>query len=266
MPRNVKRQKKSTFQSSTRTCPQELLDSIAQNTPKNGRVLEIGSGKGELAIQLRKMGFNIVATDLDHQALRFARKNHPKLPVIESDAHLLPFKSKAFDSVISIELIEHLHDVDEHLEEVRRVIKSSGWYFLKTPNKLLHDVFFWITRLYPKAFVEKEHLSVMSLINLKQKLRGHKFKITFLTLNRIQSYQIEKVVNRVKSKGLKRLIGKSFEAIPLLLLPAVFQPSLIFIAKKVSSPIYEKSISNRKKIPMIACMRNLKYLIPPLSS
>src|SRR5947209_1785264 len=58
-------------------------------------------------------------------------------PVARAAARLpgpLPFRSGAFDVVVSLETIEHLLDPDELLAEVRRVLAPGGCLILSTPR------------------------------------------------------------------------------------------------------------------------------------
>ena len=54
--------------------------------------------------------------------------------LIQFDAQRLPFKSKQFDVVISIQVIEHLADPIDFLAECTRVLKMGGFLILSTPN------------------------------------------------------------------------------------------------------------------------------------
>ena len=47
-----------------------------------------------------------------------------------------PSPDNSFDIIISVENLEHLPNIDQHLFEVKRVLKPNGIYLIKTPNKL----------------------------------------------------------------------------------------------------------------------------------
>lgn len=54
--------------------------------------------------------------------------------VIEADAHHLPFPDSSFDVVICREVIEHVHNAQQVLSEIHRVLKASGILHISTPN------------------------------------------------------------------------------------------------------------------------------------
>lgn len=49
------------------------------------------------------------------------------------DGKVLPFKNGSFDNVFSSEVIEHIDNLDEILDEINRVLKANGKFMLTTP-------------------------------------------------------------------------------------------------------------------------------------
>lgn len=45
---------------------------------------------------------------------------------VKADAHILPFKSNSFNSVFAGEIIEHLINPAQFLEEIERVLMKGG--------------------------------------------------------------------------------------------------------------------------------------------
>ncbi len=102
-------------------------------------VYEVGSGSGRLATFLTKHGFNCIATDISIE--RQARANDGKGGLVwhVSDGIRLANYEPAshFDSVISSQVIEHLHpeDVHEHFAHARTILKPGGAYVFNTPHR-----------------------------------------------------------------------------------------------------------------------------------
>jgi SAM-dependent methyltransferase len=86
--------------------------------PPGLRVLEIGSGDGELLASLRpRYGVGI---DFSPEMIRRARKRHPNLTFLQGDAHELE-SNEEFDVIIFSDLINDLWDVQEVLSQVRKI-------------------------------------------------------------------------------------------------------------------------------------------------
>ena len=94
---------------------------------------------------------------------RLLRRTHsPRVLLAEggfAGLFQLDFSDGLFDWAISTSMIEHLHpeDVDNHLREVRRVLKTGGNYLIWCPNGLGHhdDRDVHLTMLSYREWVEK---------------------------------------------------------------------------------------------------------------
>ncbi len=97
------------------------------------RLVDLGAGDGYLISSLGAGASLAVAVDLGAPApLTTLRR-----PVSRVTARLpgpLPFRTGAFDVVVTLEAIEHLLDPDELLQEARRVLAPGGHLVLSTPR------------------------------------------------------------------------------------------------------------------------------------
>jgi SAM-dependent methyltransferase len=86
-----------------------------------GRVLEIGSGRGQLARHLRARSTSYVCCDASPPLLRDAPR-----PGVLADIHVLPFHAASFDTIVANNVLEHAYDPVGCLGEVRRVLRDGG--------------------------------------------------------------------------------------------------------------------------------------------
>jgi ubiquinone/menaquinone biosynthesis C-methylase UbiE len=104
--------------------------------PEDGRVLDLGSGPGDLwadhTHQIPK-GISILLSDLSHGMLRDARENLASRTNSFSfcvlDAQSLPFPVATYDCVIGSGLLDHLSDRDKGLSEIWQVLKPDGRFY-----------------------------------------------------------------------------------------------------------------------------------------
>ncbi|HXJ62387.1 MAG TPA: class I SAM-dependent methyltransferase [Actinomycetota bacterium] len=85
------------------------------------RVLDLGSGHGSVAPALAEQGAATVSLDLRPKG------GHR---VVQGDALRLPFRTGAFDGVVSVNLLEHVPSASGALGETARVLRSGGWAYV----------------------------------------------------------------------------------------------------------------------------------------
>lgn len=98
-------------------------------------VLDAGTGPGHFAARAAEAGARVVAVDIAFEMLKIARTRSGARMVC-GDLGRLPFRSGAFDKVISSEAIEHTVDPIRAVHELVRVLTMNGTLALSTPNRL----------------------------------------------------------------------------------------------------------------------------------
>jgi len=144
---------------------------------KPQRILEIGSGTGELIQFLSQHGHWCIGTDLIKD--RFFKKfRTPHLSFMEIDGVRLPMKklSPLVDVVISSNVIEHFHpeDLDIHFQAVYQVLRPGGQYILKTPHGLFGP--HGIEKVFGVRFSCGLHLHEYSFLEIQKAGEKNGFK------------------------------------------------------------------------------------------
>ena len=97
----------------------------------NVAICDIPCGAGLFSRRLADAGMRVTAMDIEAVEPYLFDVSHRVL----GDANQgLPFESARFDSLVTIEGIEHLDNPTGFLKECARVVKPGGWVFLSTPN------------------------------------------------------------------------------------------------------------------------------------
>jgi ubiquinone/menaquinone biosynthesis C-methylase UbiE len=109
-----------------------LSDALPPEHPAT--VLEVGVGEGEISAKLRSLypDAHIVGVDLHDDALAVGWRTRGFVGVY-GDIARLPFPPLAFDLVMAIEVLEHVHEPSAALAELVRV--SRGRLVLSVPRE-----------------------------------------------------------------------------------------------------------------------------------
>lgn len=221
--RNLK--DRSSYLHSNHNLSEELLAEIENSLGPGAKILEVGCGGGHAAAAMAALGFNVTATDISPVAVEVAKQNYPDIEFAAADALELDYPDSSFDAVIAIEFIEHLTTPKRFIHEAARLLRPHGLLFIKTPNRLLHDVYYRKT-----ANVSVWHPSVMSRKEIQQMLAAEGLSVHFVKTRRIPDHQMKKLLAKAGAFGplVKSVIG----TIPVGLFPVGWQPSLIAVAKR----------------------------------
>ncbi|MGY1782350.1 class I SAM-dependent methyltransferase [Geodermatophilus sp. SYSU D01036] len=95
--------------------------------PDGGRVLEVGSGCGALALRLRDAGVDVVPTDLDPPHDWIARLDL-------DDPDWTEETRGPFDLVVCVETLEHVENPRQVLRSIRALLRPGGRLLVSTPN------------------------------------------------------------------------------------------------------------------------------------
>jgi SAM-dependent methyltransferase len=135
-------------------------------------VLEVGCFLGYGSAVLSNRGHDVTAIDLDAKAIEFA-SSRSTARFVQADAADMPFEDASFDSVVGLQVLEHLSDVsaDLFISGCYRVLRPGGNLILATPNKAF--------RLMPgqKPF-NPEHVRELTARQVRELLSGRFDDIT----------------------------------------------------------------------------------------
>jgi ubiquinone/menaquinone biosynthesis C-methylase UbiE len=117
---------------------ESLARRLAESDP--GRLLDWGCGYGQVTALLRREGVDAIAFDYREGIPAPTVEPLERFP--EIDAHVspdpvqLPFEDGSFDTVLSCGVLEHVQDPDASLDEIRRLLRPGGTFFVTNlPNR-----------------------------------------------------------------------------------------------------------------------------------
>jgi ubiquinone/menaquinone biosynthesis C-methylase UbiE len=115
-----------------------LVGDLAKRHP--GRILDWGCGFGQVSALMLAAGLDVVAFDFAPDVdgpTTAALERYPEIEAhLSPDPVVLPFDDDSFDTVLSCGVLEHVQDPDASLEEIRRVLKPFGTFFVTNlPNR-----------------------------------------------------------------------------------------------------------------------------------
>jgi len=118
------------------------------------RVLDVATGTGDLAVELRRRGCDVVGLDFSAGMLERARAKEPGIDWVEGDALALPYADATFAAATAGFGARNFADLGRGLREMARVVRPGGRVVvleITTPERPPLSTFFrlWFDRVVP---------------------------------------------------------------------------------------------------------------------
>jgi SAM-dependent methyltransferase len=125
-------QKAEPYYVSCRPITDRLIDPLldAAHVSAGMRVLDIGTGPGDVAAESAERGAEVVGLDFAEAMVTLASRTHPGLTFVVGDAQNPPFADRSFDAIVGNFTFHHLSDQRRALASWRRLLRPGGWLAL----------------------------------------------------------------------------------------------------------------------------------------
>ncbi len=127
-------------------------DAVRLPQARGGRVLDVGTGTGDVALALtqRHPGASVVGIDATAAMIDVGRgkAGTERVHWAQGDGLHLPFPDQHFDAAVSAFVLRNVVDVPHALEEQRRVVRDGGRVVCLEMSWLRTPVFGALYRLY----------------------------------------------------------------------------------------------------------------------
>lgn len=131
---------------------------LRRHSIQGGSILDVGCGTGKGQESFSQFG-TVYGVDFSNEALQFSYSRGLRR-LVRGDAEAIPFLDQSFDTVVSLDTIEHVPSDAAALAEIFRVLKPGGLFLMNVPAYMWlwgpHDVALMHQRRYHRSHLRRE--------------------------------------------------------------------------------------------------------------
>ena len=99
-------------------------------------VLEVGCGEGYGTALLASSAGRVLGVDYDALTVAHAAASYPRASFVRANLAALPVPSASVDVLTTLQVVEHVWNHPEFVQECLRVLRPGGLLLVTTPNRL----------------------------------------------------------------------------------------------------------------------------------
>jgi 2-polyprenyl-3-methyl-5-hydroxy-6-metoxy-1,4-benzoquinol methylase len=119
-----------------------------------GNVLDIGCGTGAFLNAMKGKGWQVKGMEPDEDARKLAKQLYGLS--IDEPMSINELNDQSFDAITLWHVLEHVHQLHDYVEQLKRLLKPGGKLFIAVPNYQSKDAAAY--RLYWAAYDVPRHL------------------------------------------------------------------------------------------------------------
>lgn len=193
---------------------------------KKGTILDIGSGTGHFAAEMKNAGWIVRGIEI-HEKARNASVENFGLDII-SPAEISSLESGSFDSITLWHVLEHFNDLHSYINEINRLLKPGGTCIIALPNISSYDAYHY--GRYWAAYDVPRHLWHFNPDTFGFLFEGRGFRMVNIRPLPLDVFYISILSERYKGNRMAFISG--------MLKGSYFASRTLFNKRRSSSLIY----------------------------
>jgi len=148
----------------------ELLDYFEQFR-KTGKLIDVGCGIGYFLEEAKKRGWEVFGTEYTDEAIKICESKG--ITMKKGKLNPNSFEPESFDVITNFEVIEHINNPQEEIQNFNQILRKGGLAYITTPN--WNALLRYRLKAAYNVIVYPEHLSYYTPKTLKRLFKSKGF-------------------------------------------------------------------------------------------
>lgn len=101
---------------------------------KEGLLLDLGCGTGELSLKIRESGWPVIAADISLNMLKVAKRKGV-VHLVQCSFDNPPFRPKSFDFIAAITVFSDYFELRSAMDKLKELVRPAGLIIASIPRK-----------------------------------------------------------------------------------------------------------------------------------
>jgi SAM-dependent methyltransferase len=193
---------------------------------QSGDILDIGCGTGAFLNNMKNAGWSVTGLEPDETAKAKAFELYKINP--QQPSSLFQLEGKTYDAITLWHVLEHVHQLDDYMQQLKKILKDKGAIFIAVPNHTSNDAGYYKEKW--AAYDVPRHLYHFSPNSMEVLLQRHGMKLKKIKPMWFDSFYVSMLSEKIKT-------GKN-NIIKALIRGGVSNLQTVLNRRKCSSLIY----------------------------
>lgn len=140
---------------------------------KSGNLLDIGAGTGAFVNTMKLAQWNVLGLEPDDTAIANAKNKYNIL--LQNPDDLFQQNLQTFDAITLWHVLEHIHTLQEYLQQFHSILKNDGKLFIAVPNYTSYDATYY--KEFWAGYDVPRHLYHFSPKSMEMLAKKNNFKV-----------------------------------------------------------------------------------------
>ena len=171
---------------------------------QTGSLLDVGSGTGAFANEMKQAGWQVTALEPDEDARKVGKELYNIDLTDISQFYQLPASS--YDAITMWHVLEHVHDLQGYIAKLKSLLKENGKLFIAVPNYTSKDAA--VYKEHWAAYDLPRHLYHFSPQSMQVLVEKHGLKIIEYKPMWYDSFYVSVLSSKYKNARLNDKVGQ----------------------------------------------------------